>query len=97
MVKGQLGFSFSFASLSGLPSLFSKTNPSGPQDNHYKRIASVEHENLNLPRNPCNDDPTFSFRACVNMKLSSDIGCRRKWDIHSDQRLPLCTNINQFR
>ena len=84
-------------SVVGLPSIFLKNLPKAASDNHYQRIALIEHENLNLPKSPCNDYPDYSFRTCVNSKLSAKIGCRRKWDLHTDKSLPLCINISQFR
>ena len=84
-------------SVVGLPSIFLRSLPKVASDNHYQRIALIEHENLNLPKSPCNDDPDYSFRTCVNSKMSAEIGCRRKWDLLTDKSLPLCTNISQFR
>ena len=77
--------------------MFLKSEPVGAKDNHYQRIVLVEHEDLNVPDNPCNEDPDYSFRACVSRKVSGQVRCRRKLDFFSDKSLPLCTNLQQFR
>lgn len=60
-------------SASGLPSVFLKSQPEGSSDNHYQRLALFLHEDLNLPGNPCNDQPDYSFRACVTRKVSEEV------------------------
>jgi len=83
--------------LIGLPNIFLKIMAEDADDNFYQRIALYEHEDLNLPERPCNDDPSYSFRSCVNKKIARDIGCRTRWNLFADESLPICSKIIQFR
>ena len=53
-------------------------------------------EELDLPEDPCNTDPDYNFQACVRESLSSQVGCRTKWDRWSHKDIPLCTEMEQF-
>ena len=64
---------------------------------HYYRLALTEVEELDLPADPCNPDPDYKFQACVKESLSSQVGCRSRWDTLSDQDRPVCTEIEQYR
>ena len=65
--------------------------------NHYYRLALTEVEELDLPADPCNNDPAYNFQACVRESLSSQVGCRLKWDRLSDQERPVCSKMDQYR
>ena len=64
---------------------------------HYYCLTLTEVEELDVPEDPCNTDPDYSFQACVRKSLSSELGCRTKWDRWSHQDIPLCTEMEQFR
>ena len=94
---GYIALSIDLFYLLGLPNRFLKIMAENADDNFYQRIALYEHEDLNLPESPCNDDPSYSFRACVSKKIARDIGCRTRWNLFADKSLPVCSNISQFR
>ena len=64
---------------------------------HYYNLALTEVEELDLPEDPCNTDPDYNFQACIKESLSSQVGCRTRWDRWSHKDMPLCTNMEQFR
>ena len=47
----------------GLPSIMLELNPN-ISSNYYYRISLTEMEELDLPEDPCNFDPTYNFQAC---------------------------------
>ena len=60
-------------------------------------FALTEVEELNVPHDPCNEDPNYNFRMCIKEASSKIVGCRTKWDHGQDKDLPLCANITQFK
>ena len=64
---------------------------------YYYRLGLTEVEHLNLPNNPCNEDPDYNFNACVKERFSQKAGCRTKWDHFQLKHLPLCSKMSQFR
>ena len=80
----------------GLPSIMLKLNPY-TSVNYYYRISLTEVEELDLPKDPCNKDPDYNFQACVKRSLSSQVGCRPKWDNWSKKEMDLCIHMDQFR
>ena len=71
------------------PTIIKIFNPNKTFNNLY-RIALTEVEELDLPEDPCNTDPDYNFQACVRESLSSQVGCRTKWDRWSHKDIPLC-------
>ena len=63
----------------------------------YYSLALTEHRKQQTPKNPCEDELTYSFTACVKESLSDSVGCRLPWDSLSDQTRPKCTDLQQFR
>ena len=61
---------------------------------YYYNLALTEVEELNVPHDPCNEDPNFNYKQCIKEYLSKIVGCRTKWDNTS---YPLCQNIGDFR
>ena len=59
--------------------------------NCYYKLKLTEVEELDLPEDPCNTDPDYNFQACVRESLSSQVGCRTKWDRWSHKDMPLQT------
>ena len=64
---------------------------------YYYRLGLTEVEELNLPNDPCNEDPEYNFNACVKETFSKRAGCKTKWDDGWLKDLPLCTEMSQFR
>ena len=56
----------------------------------YYRLALTEVEELDLPEDPCNTDPDYNFQACIKESLSSQVGCRTKWDCCIHKYMPIC-------
>ena len=65
--------------------------------NFYHYLIMTEVEELDLHEDPCNPDPDYSHQTCLKQSLSSQVGCRTRWDRWSRQDLPLCATIDQFR
>ena len=63
---------------------------------HYYRIVLTEINELNLPADPCNPDPDYQFQTCVKESLSSQVGCRSRWDKLSQPDRPECTEMEQY-
>ena len=60
-------------------------------------ITLTEVEELNVPDDPCNEDPDYNYRECIKESFSRRVGCRTKWDDIQLKDLPLCENHEQFR
>ena len=39
----------------------------------------TEVEELNVPDDPCNPDPSFNYRDCISESISRKVGCSVKW------------------
>ena len=63
---------------------------------YYYPFAITEVEELNVPNDPCNEDPDFNYRECIKQSIIRKVGCRTKWDDTSNQDIPLCSNHKQF-
>ena len=48
--------------------------------NFYRNLMLTEVEELDLPEDLYNTDPDYNFQACFKRSLSSQVGCRTKWD-----------------
>ena len=85
----------------------SKNPVSGPPSVHkivdpdmlpyYYQIGLTEVNELNLPNDPCSEDPDYNFNACVKENFLKSAGCKTKWDHIGFPDLPLCTKMSQFR
>ena len=80
----------------GPPSLLFIIDPNTTA-NYFHYLILTEVEELDLPADPCNNDPAYNFQACVRESLSSQVGCRLKWDRLSDQERPVCSKMDQYR
>ena len=60
-------------------------------------LVEREHTELNVPADPCEESPDYSFTRCVKSSLARSVGCRTKWGMRDDKTLPLCTTLQQFR
>ena len=36
-------------------------------------------------------------QGCIKEAFSKEIGCRMKWDEHTDKNIPICSSMTQFR
>jgi hypothetical protein len=53
---------------------------------------AIYHNMMNKPNKPCQTSDSYSFTACISMK----IGCRMQWDVWSSRDIPLCTTVEQI-
>ena len=60
-------------------------------------ITLTEVEELNVPDDPCNEDPDYDYRNCIKESFLRKVGCTTKWDNIKHKDLPLCGNHTQFR
>ena len=70
-------------------------NPNKTSNGYYK-LALTEVKELDLPDDPCNPDPDYKFQTCVKESLSSQVGCRSRWDKLSQPDRPECTQMEQY-
>ena len=70
-----------------------------PKKKTFQLISFVEteHEELNVPADPCEEDIEYSFTACVKKMLARQVGCRTKWDKWTKETFPYCHTLEQFR
>ena len=64
---------------------------------YYYSFALTEVEELDVPKDRCNNDPDYNFRTCVKESFSGKAGCKTKWDKFGHNNLQPCTTIQQFR
>jgi hypothetical protein len=81
------------------PQTISMTTWIVPKQNTFERLSLVEteHEELNVPDDPCEEDTEYNFSSYVKRSLSSQIGCRRKWDMGTAANLTICNSLEKFR
>ena len=77
------------------PSIHKKVDPK--ELPYMYPITLTEVEELNVPDDPCNEDPEYNYRDCIKESFSRRVGCRTKWDKELGNDLPLCKNLSQFR
>ena len=59
-------------------------------------IALTEVEELNVPDDPCNENPKYNFRMCLKESLLRRVGCKTDWDAGILGDLPPCGTKGQF-
>jgi len=65
---------------------------------HFYAMILTEVEELNLPQDPCNEDETYNFQACVSKSITKIVDCKPKWEpLAFATSLPNCTTVTQFR
>ena len=67
------------------------------EPSRYYPFALTEVEELDVPKDPCNNDPNYNFGNCVKESFSRKAGCKTKWDNFGNTDLELCTTVQQFR
>ena len=65
--------------------------------NQYHTMTLTEHRELDVPQDPCEEDPGYNFQACVKESLSSKVGCRSKWDQWSDRAKLPCSDLAMYK
>ena len=66
---------------------------------HYEwfYITVTEHNNLNRPEQPCEEEEDYDFLQCVKTSQARMVGCRPPWDIWSPHTIPLCHSMDQLQ
>ena len=59
-------------------------------------LALTEVAELNVPDDPCNEDPKYNFRKCLKESFLRKVGCKTEWDAGILEDLPLCATQEQF-
>ena len=59
-------------------------------------IALTEVAELNVPDDPCNEDPNYNFRKCMKESFLRKVGCKTNWDGGILEDLPRCVTQEQF-
>ena len=80
----------------GLPSLVFKIKTNESRS-HYYQITLTEMEEVDHPEDPCETDSNYNFQTCVKESLSKQVGCRLPWDPSTNQDLPKCGSLNEYR
>ena len=62
----------------------------------YYEITVTEHQLLNRPEQPCEEEEEYDFLQCVKTSQARMVGCRPPWDIWSPITIPLCQNMEQL-
>ena len=65
--------------------------------NHWNMLTVTEHRELNVPQDPCEEDPGYSFRSCIKETFSNQVGCRTYWDTWSHQQRRVCNDFDSYR
>ena len=77
------------------PSVRKAVNPA--ELSYYYPFALTEVEELDVPKDPCNNDPDYNFRACIKESISRKADCKTKWDNFGQNKLQPCSTVQQFR
>ena len=48
---------------------------------------------MNVPDDPCIEDPDYNYKEWIKESVSKRVGCRTKWD---NNIFPLCTSVKDF-
>ena len=63
---------------------------------HFQLIISVSvkvKKNLNSIGDPCNEDTTYNFHACVESFFYKHHGCQYPWNVYQNLSVPVCKNL----
>ena len=66
---------------------------------HYEwfYITVTEHNNLNRPEQPCEEEEDYDFLKCVKTSQARRVGCRPPWDSWSPPTIPLCQTMEELQ
>merc|ERR1711915_192629 len=59
-------------------------------------ISLTEHRLLNRDDQPCDENPDYSYIACVKNSQARRVGCRPGWEDWSDPDIPICVTMEQL-
>ena len=59
-------------------------------------IKLVDHVHMNLPKNPCAEDLSYSFTVCIRNSVCQKMGCRPAWDKLSSHERIVCEDREQL-
>ena len=60
-------------------------------------ITITEHQLLNRPEQPCEEEEDYDFLQCVKTSQARRVGCRPPWDSWSPPTLPLCQTMEELQ
>ena len=63
----------------------------------FYEISVTEHNLLNRPEQPCEEEEDYDFLQCVKTSQARMVGCRPPWDIWSPHTIPLCQTVDQLK
>ena len=63
----------------------------------YLEISVTEHQRINRPEQPCEEEEDYDFLECVKTGQAKMVGCRPPWDIWSPDTIPLCQTLDQLK
>ena len=63
----------------------------------YYQFSLTEHEELNTPEDPCNEDKNYIYGSCIKQFITDKVGCRSRWDEWSNNNVDYCTTTEQYR
>jgi len=68
---------------------------------YIQNMEIVEHKNLNLKKNPCMENPEYSFSSCLKDAVARRVGCRLPWSSTTDmldgRKVDNCSTLKEFR
>ena len=64
---------------------------------HKSFISVTRHIKINEESNPCNEDTSYEFYACVVDSITHMTGCRWPWDTRTSPDTSTCTHMDQIR
>ena len=83
--------------LIGLPSIYKRLNPN-TTDSHYYQFSLTEHEELNVPNDPCNEDKNYIYQVCIKQSISNQVGCKSYWDqLEKNNNIIQCNTLEEYR
>ena len=62
----------------------------------FYEISVTEHNLLNRPEQPCEEEENYDFLQCVKTSQARMVGCRPPWDIWSPHTIPLCQTVEEL-
>ena len=70
-----------------------------PKSNQFMSLSLVEtnHEEIDVPKDHCVKDDTYSFSSCLKRSLSKKIGCRTQWDLWTPKNWNVCESLSKMR
>ena len=80
-----------------LPSIYLTLEDQSENPQHvWLYVRAVYHSLLDRPGHRCQQDPLYSFTACIRNSLARRVGCRLPWDPWAVSTLhPACTRVDQ--